>query len=493
MIVIGQEYSPLELYKLVVKRREKATLSIEAKNRIASCNQFLKDKIKRSEKPIYGVNTGFGSLCDTEIEDKNLEQLQVNLLRSHACGFGEEVPRDIIRLMLVLKAQSLSHGYSGVQTGTIELIIELYNKDIIPVVYELGSLGASGDLAPLAHLSLPLIGEGKVRINGEVKDTQTVFSENNLKPIHLGAKEGLALINGTQFMQGYGVYILAEMDKLIHQANLIGAMSFDAFNCNLSPLLPGAHRIRKQEGQINCAKEIAQNVEGSKISVAEGKAVQDPYSFRCMPQVHGASLDAYNHIYQIFEREINAVTDNPNIFPEDDLIVSAGNFHGQTLALQLDFACIALSEIANISERRIYKLISGERELPAYLIANPGINSGFMIAQYTAASIVSQNKQYSTPASVDSIVSSNGQEDHVSMGANAATKAFKIMENVNSVLQIEMMTAFQALYFRAPLKSSKKIENIRSKILDKVQILQDDVILSDWLKKVNKDEVLQDC
>jgi histidine ammonia-lyase len=492
MINIGQEYTPLELYRLVVLEKQKAKLTKDAMERIVKCNTFLHDKIKRSEKPIYGVNTGFGSLCDTLIPEKDLAQLQVNLLRSHACGFGNMVPDDIVRLMLILKAQSLAFGYSGVQLETVDLIISLYNTDVLPVVYEQGSLGASGDLAPLAHLSLPLIGEGKVRYQGKIKKAADVFQKLSFTPISLGAKEGLALINGTQFMQGYGVYILAQMNKLIHQANVIGAMSLEAFNCNTSPFLPGSHQIRKQLGQIVCAKEIAELIEGSEIANSENKAVQDPYSFRCMPQVHGASLDAFGHIYKIFEREINAVTDNPNIFPDEDLVVSAGNFHGQTLALQLDFAAIALSEIANISERRIYKLISGERNLPPYLIKNPGINSGFMIAQYTAASIVSQNKQLATPSSVDSIVSSNGQEDHVSMGANAATKSLRLINNVDSVLQIEMKTVFQAMHFRRPLKSSTKIEKIINLIGQQIEVIDNDVILGDWLKKVNKDEILQD-
>ena len=490
MIEIGKKYELLELYNLVIVERAKAVILEEAKQKIVRCHQYLHQKINESESPIYGISTGFGSLYNQSIPNDQLNQLQVNLLRSHACGTGDTVPAEMVRLMLILKAQSLAQGFSGVQLQTVEGLIHLYNHDILPVVYELGSLGASGDLAPLAHLSLPLIGEGKVSYKGKIQESNTVLNELKLEPIQLQAKEGLALINGTQFMQAYGVMVAAELKKLIQQANFIGAMSFDAFNCNLSPLKPQSHQIRNQEGQLHCAAEINENLSGSEIATGSSKEVQDPYSFRCMPQVHGASWDALQHIVNIFNREINAVTDNPNVFPEDDMIVSAGNFHGQTLALQLDFASIAISEIANISERRIYKLISGERGLTPYLIKDPGINSGLMIAQYTAASIVSLNKQYATPSSVDSIVSSNGQEDHVSMGANAATKAWKIIQNANRVLQIEMMAAFQAFEFRKPLKSSPSIEKVIDAIASECKAIASDVIMHNWLNKVNKDEVI---
>ena len=429
MITIGNHYTITDLYEKV-KANEKAELSKNSESAIEKCYTYLHGKIQREEKPVYGINTGFGSLCNTEIQTEKLTTLQENLLKSHACGMGAKVPQDIVRLMLILKAQSLSKGYSGVHVNTVKLLLELYNHTVTPVIYELGSLGASGDLAPLANMALPLIGIGKVNYKGKEVDAQEALTSENLQTLRLEAKEGLALINGTQFMQAYGVYCIYHFKKLIRQANDIACISLDAFDCSQSPFIPQTHDIRPHPGQIATAKYIHAVLKDSPIATAKKSNVQDPYSFRCIPQVHGASTDALAHIEKVFEIEINAVTDNPNVFGDDDLIVSAGNFHGQTLALQLDYLGIAASEIASISERRIYKLVSGERGLPAYLSPNPGVNSGFMIAQYTAASIVSQNKQLGTPASVDSIMSSNGQEDHVSMGANAATKALRVVKNV---------------------------------------------------------------
>lgn len=478
---IGDHIKPAELLDAVLSGIH-LELNKASREKTIRCYEYLHGKIDRSENPIYGVNTGFGSLCNTVIPEHQLEELQKNLLISHACGMGDEVNTDIVNLMLVLKVLSLSKGHSGVQIKTVEKLLDLYNQQITPVVYEQGSLGASGDLAPLAHLSLPLIGYGEVRQNGEIKSAD--FLRDNT--FHLKAKEGLALINGTQFMGAYGVYCIVKGIRLISVANHIAAMSADAFDARMDPFLAVSHEIRGQVGQQQCAEEILQILSGSSIAQKKKTQVQDPYSFRCIPQVHGASLDVLTHAEVIFEREINAVTDNPNIFPEEDMILSAGNFHGQTLALQLDAAAMAIAEIANISERRIYKLISGERDLPAFLIGNPGLNSGFMIPQYTAASIVSQNKQLCSPASVDSIVSSNGQEDHVSMGANAATKCLRVLENTISVLAIELIVAAQALEFRRPERSSEAVEAIHIMLRQQVPFIEQDDYMHAILKTGRK-------
>jgi histidine ammonia-lyase len=452
-------------------------LSEEAKNKIVSCRAYLDKKMASHKEPIYGINTGFGSLCDTKISDKDLSKLQENLVMSHACGAGEEVPKDLVKLMLLLKIQGLSYGKSAVQLVTVERLIDFYNQDILPVIYQQGSLGASGDLAPLAHLSLPLLGMGEVYYKGIKTEAKKVLAEMNWKPIVLQSKEGLALLNGTQFMSGYGVWCLLKANKLIRWADLIAAISLDAFDGRTEPFKPHIHSIRPHSGQIETAQNMRSLLKESEIAAQYKAHVQDPYSFRCIPQVHGASKDALGYVTNVFLTEINSVTDNPTVFPEEDEIISGGNFHGQPLAIALDLACIALSELGNISERRTYQLISGLRKLPPFLVANPGLNSGFMIPQYTAASIVSQNKQLCTPASVDSIVSSNGQEDHVSMGANAATKTYKVTENLEKILAIELMNAAQGLEFRRPLKSSPLIEKIVSKYRSKVASLSEDRIL----------------
>lgn len=469
---IGGHISIQEVEK-IVSSNVKLQLSEDARKRTQHCFDYLHDKIKRTDKPIYGINTGFGSLCNTIIPTEELELLQINLLKSHACGTGDTIPVNIVRTMLLLKVLSLTKGHSGVQVATVEKLLDFYNNENIPVVYEQGSLGASGDLAPLAHMALPLIGIGEVWKDGDkVSAAFLADSGYNLK-----AKEGLALINGTQFMAAFGVHCVAKGLRLISVANHIAAMSADAFDARIEPFMACSHEIRRQKGQLACAAEIYELLKDSPLQQHEKQHVQDPYSFRCVPQVHGASLDAIRCAEEIFTNEINAVTDNPNVFPEDDLILSAGNFHGQTLAIQLDHLAIALAEMASISERRLYKLISGERGLPAFLIKNPGVNSGFMIPQYTAASIVSQNKQLCTPSSVDSIVSSNGQEDHVSMGANAATKCYKVLQNTITVLGIEAMAAAQALEFRRPTMSSSGIERLHEQIRKKVSFLHQDAYL----------------
>ncbi|MDB9882134.1 histidine ammonia-lyase [Bacteroidia bacterium] len=474
------EHHSIADIRSIVDRREPISLSAIAIAKIEKCHTYLLDKVAQEGPPIYGVNTGFGSLCNTEIESKYLSQLQINLLRSHACGAGAYVPKEIVKLMLLLKAQSLSYGHSGVQLATVEKLIEFYNNDTIPIIYELGSLGASGDLAPLSHLALPLIGEGEIW-REEGKRVKVKGESNTL---HLGPKEGLALINGTQFMQAYGLHCLFKSKDILKRADLHAALCIDAYDGRKEPFLLYSHQIRPHKGQLATAKAVLGHLEGSEILTQDKVHVQDPYSFRCVPQVHGASKDAVDHVSAVFETEINSVTDNPNVFPDEDLILSAGNFHGQPLALQLDYLAIAMAEIGSIAERRIYRLVEGKRGLPAFLTANPGLESGLMIAQYTAASIVSQNKQLCTPSSVDSIESSNGQEDHVSMGANAATKCLRVIENVERIQAIELLTASKGLEFRRPLKSSPILEDLVAKVKAIADISDGDKVWADEVEKL---------
>ncbi len=476
---------PLDFKTLekTIKYKYQLTLSEDSKNRITKCRKYLDKKIKSQDEPIYGITTGFGSLCDHSISKEDLSQLQINLIKSHACGIGNEIPHNIEKLMLLLKAYALSLGNSGVKLDTVERILDFYNNDILPVVYEQGSLGASGDLAPLAHLFLPLLGLGEVNYKGKRYTGDEILKKFNWQPIQLQSKEGLALLNGTQFMSSYGVIILIKALKLSKLADIIGAISLDAYDGRIEPFLDIIQQVRPHKGQIKTAKNFRQILKGSELIKNSTKQVQDPYSFRCIPQVHGASKDAINYVANVFLTEINSVTDNPTIFPDEDLIISGGNFHGQPLAISFDFLSIALSELGNISERRIYRLISGQRGLPAFLIANPGLNSGFMLPQYTAASIVSQNKQLCTPASVDSISSSNEQEDHVSMGANAATKTLKIVNNLERILAIELFASTQALEFRRPFKTSPFLESFIYEYRKKVSFVKNDRIMYKDIKK----------
>ena len=474
---ISTDVLSLEAIQEIIFQHKKLELSEEARVNIQKCRDYLDAKMEANETPIYGINTGFGSLCNVKISNENLYKLQENLVKSHACGTGEEVPSEIVKLMLLLKIQSLSYGYSGVQLITVLRLIDFYNNDILPVIYTQGSLGASGDLAPLAHLSLPLLGEGEVFFKGKKTFTSQVMKQFDWNPIVLQSKEGLALLNGTQFMSAYGTHILLKAIKFSYLADLIGTISLEGFDGRKEPFSELIHFIRPHKGQIITANRVNEFLEGSEI-ISQSKAhVQDPYSFRCIPQVHGASKDAIDYVKKVFKTEINSVTDNPNVFIESDQIISGGNFHGQPLAIALDFLAIALSELGSISERRTYQLISGSRNLPPFLVDNPGLNSGLMIPQYTAASIASQNKQLATPASIDSIVSSNGQEDHVSMGANAATKAFRIMENLERILAIELLNASQAIEFRRPLQSSDFIEMFLKSYREEVSFVKEDRIM----------------
>jgi histidine ammonia-lyase len=468
----------LDLSKIqeIISSDKKIALSESAIQKIEKCRVYLDAKTKSISKPIYGINTGFGALYNVKIDDNNLQKLQENLVMSHACGTGDEVPKEIVKLMILFKIQALSYGHSGVQLATVNRLIDFYNNDIIPVIFTQGSLGASGDLSPLAHLSLPLIGLGNVYYKDAIISSEELLKIFSWDKIKLQSKEGLALLNGTQFMSAYGIHCLLKTHKLSYLADVIGAISLEGFDGRIEPFNELIHLARPHNGQIKTAKRIKDLLEDSELIVQEKQHVQDPYSFRCMPQVHGATKDTIKFVTKTFLTEINSVTDNPNIFVDEDEIISGGNFHGQPLALGLDFLAIAVSELGNISERRTYQLVSGHRHLPPFLISNPGLNSGFMIPQYTAASIVSQNKQYATPASVDSIESSNGQEDHVSMGANAATKCKKIVDNLQTILAIELFTASQALSF-AKGKTSPFLESIVGLFRQEVTIVEEDRVL----------------
>ena len=473
---IGDQALTISMISEIIKENTTIVLGISAKKKIKDCRKYLDDKMAKSSAPIYGINTGFGSLCNHKISKKDLGKLQRNLVLSHSCGTGDKVPNEVVKIMLLLKVQSLSFGHSGVQLKTVERLVEMFNKNILPVVFQQGSLGASGDLAPLAHLSLPLLAQGRVVVDGKEVATKSIMKANNWEAIELQSKEGLALLNGTQFMSAYGVWSLIKAQKLSYMADMIGAISLEAFDGRNECFEELLHIIRPHKGQVQTAENMRDFLDGSEIQKAEKEQVQDPYSFRCIPQVHGATKDVITHVKSIFTTEINSVTDNPTIFVKEDKIISGGNFHGQPLAMAMDYLAIGLAELGSISERRTFQLLSGQRGLPPFLAAEPGLNSGLMIPQYTAASIVSQNKQLCTPASVDSIVSSNGQEDHVSMGANGATKLFKVVENIQSILAIELLTATQALAFRNK-RSSDFIENILDIYRDEVAFLASDRLL----------------
>ena len=481
--IISQKVLDLSTINSIISEQKQLQLSEESIKKIADCRNYLDNKLKTRSKPMYGINTGFGALYNVKISKENLTVLQENLVKSHACGTGDRVPNDIVKLMLLFKIQSLSYGHSGVQLETVNRLVDFYNHDILPIVYTQGSLGASGDLAPLAHMSLPLIGAGSVIYKNKELSVTEVLEKFNWQPIQLQSKEGLALLNGTQFMSAYGVYLLLKSYKLSYLADLIGSMSLDAFDGRIEPFNELVHLVRPHNGQLKTAARIREFLEDSALISQKKKHIQDPYSFRCMPQVHGATKDTLVFVEKTFKTEINSVTDNPNIFSNDDIIISGGNFHGQPLALAFDYLKIAMAELGNISERRTFQLVSGLRGLPVFLVNNPGLNSGFMIPQYTAASIVSANKQLATPASVDSIVSSNGQEDHVSMGANAATQAFTLINNVERILAIELFNASQALMLRFPLKSSSFIEAILGIYRQEVPFVTDDKVLRDDIQK----------
>lgn len=474
---ISAEHLTIERVGEIISKGLKLELSDDARKRIVRCREYLDNKIAGNSTPVYGVNTGFGSLCNVSIGQDQLNQLQINLMMSHACGTGDRVPNEIVKIMMLLKIQSLSYGYSGCKLDTVERLIDFFNNDIYPIVYMQGSLGASGDLVPLAHMSLPLVGLGEVEYEGKVLTGAEILQEKGWQPIQLASKEGLALLNGTQNMSSFAVWALLQGMRLSEWADKIAAMSLDAYYGLTSPFTDAVHQVRPHKGQIDTAARMRELLAGSEIIEKPKSYVQDPYSFRCVPQVHGAAKDTIEYVKSVIDTEINSATDNPTVCPDEDIIISAGNFHGEPIALPMDFLAIALSELANISERRIYKLVSGTRGLPSFLVANPGVNSGFMITQYTAASVVSLNKNLCSPASADSIPSCQGQEDHVSMGANAAIKLYKVVLNTERVLAIELFNAAQALEFRRPLKSSAAIEKIFDEYRKVVPFIVNDEVM----------------
>ena len=478
---ISSEWLSISRVEEILERGMRLALSNDARQRITVCREYLDKKMATQKEPIYGITTGFGSLCNISIDADQLSQLQKNLVMSHSCSIGERVPAEIVRLMLLTKIQSLSYGYSGVQLETVERLVEFYNEGILPLVYQQGSLGASGDLAPLANLSLPLLGLGEVEWNGEIMSSARMLEKLGHEPITLQSKEGLALLNGTQFMSSYGVWCVIQARKLSRWADKIGALSLDAFDGRIEPFMPQIQDVRPHMGQKLTGKAVMDYLDGSEILAQPKKHVQDPYSFRCIPQVHGAAKDTLDYVGKVLETEINSVTYNPTVFVDDDLVISAGNFHGEPIALPMDFLAVALSELANISERRTFKLIAGVRGLPSFLVAKPGVNSGFMIPQYAAASVVSQNKGLCWPASCDSIPSSQGQEDHVSMGSNAATKLYRVVENTRRVLAIELFNAAQALEFRRPMKSSEQIEDMVAEYRKIVPFVENDTVMYPYI------------
>ena len=480
---ISHKRLSIDRVKKVICGNEKLRLGDEAVAAILKCREYLDKKMEDIDHPVYGVTTGFGSLCNVTIPGDELSLLQHNLVMSHACGMGEKVSPEIVRIMLFLKIQSLSYGHSGTQLQTVQRLVDMFNMDIIPVVYQQGSLGASGDLAPLAHMCLPLIGMGEVLFRGEIRQAEELWKELGWEPIRLQSKEGLALLNGTQFMSAHAVWSIIQCERLSLWADIIGALSLEAYGGRIEPFYPLTHRLRRHAGQLSTAGAFMSLLGGSELMDRKKEHVQDPYSFRCIPQVHGAVKDTVAYVRSVIEDEINSATDNPNVFPDEDMIISAGNFHGEPIAIPMDTLAIAMSELADISERRIFRLISGQRGLPKFLAANPGINSGFMIPQYTAASIVSQNKGLCWPASCDSIPSSQGQEDHVSMGSNAATKLVRVIDNVETVLGIELFNAVQALEFRRPAKTSPRLEAVVADYRKEVPFVENDTYMHPLMVK----------
>ncbi len=480
---INTERLTIEKACEIIETGAKLVLSDECTALINKCREFLDDKIERTNEPLYGITTGFGSLCNISINAKDLSTLQSNLVKSHACGTGDRLAPEIVKMMLLLKIQSLSYGNSGVQLATVQRLVDFFNEDVLPVVYQQGSLGASGDLAPLANMCLPLLGLGEVLYQGEILPAADVLAVKGWKPLTLKSKEGLALLNGTQFMSAHGTWAICRARRLFNAALSVAAMSLEAFDGRIEPFGKEVNEVRHHPGQIAVADKMRSILEGSQLIARHKEHVQDPYSFRCIPQVHGAVLDTLNYAQAVMEDEINSPTDNPTIFPDEDIIVSAGNFHGEPIALPMDFLCTALTELSNISERRIYKLISGTRGLPSFLVARPGLNSGFMIAQYAAASILNQSKGLCWPTSCDSIPSSQGQEDHVSMGANSATKLIRVVDNTARILGIELFTAAQALEFRRPARSSKPVEELFTAYRAEVPFIDVDTVMSPLIEK----------
>lgn len=455
------------------------TLTDKAKEQIISCRKKV-ETMASGSKAVYGINTGFGPLCDVQITPEQTNKLQENLLITHAVGVGKPIAKELSKLMLILKVHALSQGFSGIRLKVVERILFFITNDLIPVVPEQGSVGASGDLAPLSHLFLPLLGEGEFWLNNDIVPAKTVLEKHKLEPIQLQAKEGLALINGTQFILAHAVLGLDKMNYLLNLADLTGAMSIEGYQGSQSPFRKELHQIRAYKGNIKVAKRMRKLLKNSENMQTHGACsrVQDPYSMRCIPQVHGASRNAYFHLKKLATIEMNSVTDNPIVLSDTEAI-SGGNFHGQPLAMALDYAALAASELGNISDRRSYLLLEGKYGLPRLLTDKGGLNSGYMIPQYTTAALVTENKSLCFPPSADSIPTSLGQEDHVSMGSISGRKFNQILGNLDKILAIELMYAAQAIEFRRPNKLSAVLEENFAIIRDKVAKLEEDRLLKD--------------
>jgi histidine ammonia-lyase len=478
-IILGSELLTIESVMDVAENKTSVSLSDDARKRIKRAHDFLIQK-SQSGETIYGVNTGFGILSNVKIENQDLKQLQVNLLRSHAVGTGAPLSVEKVRAMVLLRAANLTHGNSGVSIATVEALINLLNADVCPWIPEQGSVGASGDLSPLAHLALVLIGEGRAYYQGKLMSGSEALAKSGLTKIELGPKEGLALINGTQFMAALACFAIRDSEQLLQLATYSGVMSLEALRGTATAFDPKIHQVRPHPGQIEIASQILKILTEPKSSEIAAShitcsRVQDPYSLRCIPQVHGASLDTIRFVRTIVERELNSVTDNPLVFVEEQQVLSGGNFHGQYLSMAMDFLSIGMAEIGSISEQRLEKLINPAiSDLPAFLMKNSGINSGFMIVQVAAASIVSENKTLCHPASVDTIPTSADKEDHVSMGAWASRKALIVIDNVRKILSMEMMAAAQGIDLLRPMKSTQAIEKLHAWVRTRVPYLVDD-------------------
>jgi histidine ammonia-lyase len=482
--VYGKDSLTIQKAIQIAEGSVEGVLTDEVLVKIRNCQQHVAEIVSQN-KSVYGINTGFGVLANTRISEEDTRILQHKILQSHSVGVGKAIDPFLVRLMMITKVHSLAQGYSGIHPSTLERIIWHIDKHIPPVVPEKGSVGASGDLAPLAHLFLPLIGLGEVMIDGVVVPSSVMLAQYGMKPLQLGPKEGLALINGTQFILAYAVANVQRLHYCLEAADLVGAMSLEALTGTKAPFDVRLHALRPFRGNQLVAQRLRRVLKGSEImqSHVDCGRVQDPYSLRCMPQVHGASRNAWLHLKELSTIELNSVTDNPLIFSQDDTI-SGGNFHGQPLAIPLDYACVAASEIGNISDRRCYLLLEGKWGLPVLLMKDVGLNSGFMIPQYTTAALVTENKTLCFPASADSIPTSLGQEDHVSMGSISGRKLEQILENLEYILAIELMTACQAIEFRRPLRSSPVLEHAHEFIRQQVSFAKEDRIFADDIAKI---------
>ncbi|WP_425391663.1 histidine ammonia-lyase [Ekhidna sp.] len=479
----GEEHLTAGIALSIARGKTRGILSQSVKAEINRSAAEVKS-IAEGDKAVYGINTGFGPLCTTQISKAETSTLQKNLLMSHAVGLGEPISDELAKLMMILKVHALAKGFSGVREETIERIIHHIDNDIIPLVPEQGSVGASGDLAPLSHLFLPLIGLGKVKVKGQFIQTQEWLSSENLAPIALGAKEGLGLINGTQFIAAHAVLIVEKLQNVLTHADIAGAMMVEGLLASVKPFSPELHEVRPHKGSQHVAAFIRHLLDGSEVvhSHANCARVQDPYSLRCMPQVHGASRNAWLHVKEMLEVEINSVTDNPIVFSKDHTI-SGGNFHGQPMALPIDYACLAAAEVGNVSDRRIYLSLEGDTPgVPKLLLKETGTNSGFMIPQYTTAALASENKGLCFPASADSIPTSLGQEDHVSMGSIAGRKTLRVIENVEKIIGVEIFCAAQALDFHRPLKSSKIMAAIHEHVRRKIDHITKDGVMNEKME-----------